>query len=212
MINNKEEIKTNCKRMIFTGKGQVTVNPDLAIMHLGVLTTGENVTAAQQENARISSQVLNAVRQLGVTDIKTYQYQIEKLYDYQNGTRIDRGYSVRNVFEIRTSNIGQVGEIIDTAVQNGANIVDLISFEVANPEIYYQQALNLAVKNALLKAKTVASCLKIMFDTIPVQITETSMQPIPFTPALARGEGAYTTPIESGTKLIEATITAEFAY
>jgi uncharacterized protein YggE len=212
MAANKEEQHSFLRKMIFTGKGQVTVNPDLAIIHLGVQTTADNVTEAQSENAKISQQILDAVKGLGVTDIKTYQYQIEKLYDYENGQRIDRGYSVRNVIEIRTSNIGQVGTIIDTAVGAGANIVDLISFEVARPEIYYQQALNLAVRNAYQKAKSVSSELRIIFDPIPILITETSTQPTPFSPAIALREGAYTTPIESGNKQIEANVTVEFVY
>lgn len=209
---SKEETRPSFKKMVFTGTGEVSANPDLAIIHLGVLTTGGNVTDAQSENAEISLHVLEALRQLGVTDIKTFQYQIEKLYDYQNGTRIDRGYSVRNVFEIRTGNIGQVGTIIDTAVANGANIVDFISFDIAEPDIYYQQALNLAVKNAILKAKNVASSLRIMYDPIPILISENSIAPIPFTPAFTMRGGTAPTPIESGSKQITASVTVEFAY
>lgn len=212
MVNNKDEQNVPINRMIFTGNGQVFVNPDLAIIRLGVQTTGDNVTAAQSENARISQSILDAIRKIGVTDIKTFQYQIEKLYEYQNGTRIDKGYTVRNVFEIRTDNMGQVGFIIDTAVYNGANIVDFISFEVADPEFYYQKALNLAVKNAFQKAKTVSSELRIIFDPIPILISENSIQPTPFAPRFAVGEGSFTTPIESGSKQIEASVTVEFTY
>lgn len=212
MVNKNEELRIPTKRMIFNGKGQVLANPDLAIIRLGVLTTGESVTAAQAENARISQQILEALKKFGNIDIKTYQYQIEKLYDYQNGNRIDRGYSVRNIYEIRTGNVGQTGSIIDTAVYNGANVVDLVSFDVASPEKYYQQALKLAVNNAYDKAKTVSSGLKIIFDPVPILITENSTQPIPYTMFSARGEGAINTPIESGSKQIEAFVTVEFAF
>ncbi|MDD3174286.1 MAG: SIMPL domain-containing protein [Herbinix sp.] len=209
---NIDEQQSQNRKMTFTGRGQVSVNPDLAIIRLGVQTTGEDVTAAQSENAKISSQILAALKELGVTDIKTYQYQIEKLYDYENGTKIDRGYSVRNIMEIRTGNMGQVGVIIDTAVYNGANVVDLISFEVSHPDMYYQQALNLAIRNAYQKAKTVSTGLRIMFDPVPILITENSLQPIPYTPTYALREGAYTTPIESGSKQIEASVTVEYVY
>jgi uncharacterized protein YggE len=212
MVNNREMQHLSGKKMIFNGKGTVTVNPDLAILRLGVLTTGDSVTAAQKENARISQQILDALKKFGNIDIKTYQYQIEKLYDYENGNRIDRGYSVRNIYEIRTGNVGQAGLIIDTAVNNGANIVDLVSFDIAAPEKYYQQALNLAVNDAFSKAKTVSLGLKIAFDPIPILITENSNQPTPFTPMFAGREGAITTPIESGAKQIDAFVTVEFAY
>lgn len=212
MSYNKDEQQISERKMVFTGRGQVSVNPDLAIIRLGVQTTGESVTIAQGENARISQQILDAIKKIGVTDIKTFQYQIEKLYDFENGNRIDRGYSVRNIFEIRTGNVGQVGFIIDTSVNNGANIVDLVSFDVASPDKYYQQALNLAVSNAIQKAKTVSSGLRIMFDPIPILITENNMQPIPYPALYASREISYATPIESGSKIIEASVTVEFTY
>jgi Uncharacterized conserved protein len=209
MINEKEH--HIIRKMIFTGTGHVNANPDLAILRLGVQTTDMDVTKAQAENARISQQVIESLRQLGVTDIKTYQYQIEKLYDYENGKQIDRGYSVRNILEIRTSNLGQVGTIIDTAVANGSNVVELISFDVSNPETYYQQALTLALQDAYQKAETIASSLRMAFNPVPILITENSAAPIPLNRTFIAKEAA-STPIEPGTKEIQANITVEFAF
>jgi uncharacterized protein YggE len=198
--------------MTLTGKGQVTAIPDLAILRLGVQTTGDNLTFTQSENARISQNVLNELHQLGVTDIKTYQYLIETLYDYENGVRIDKGYSVRNIFEIRTNNMNLVGSIIDTAVSNGANAVEFVNFDVSAPELYYLEALNLAVNDAYQKAKSIAANLRIMINPIPSLITENSSPPIPFSRAFTSREGAFATPIESGSKQIEAMVTVEFIY
>ena len=213
MINTKEFTQPPYNKMTLTGKGQVTVLPDLAILRLGVQTTGLNLTATQSENARISQNVISSLQQLGITDIKTFQYLIEMLYDYENGNRIDKGYSVRNLFEIPTSNLGLVGTIIDTTVNNGANIVEFVSFEVSNPELYYQEALNLAVNDAYHKAKSISTNLRIILNPIPTLIIENSAPPIPFSPVfLARGEGAFATPVEPGNKQIEASVTVEFTY
>ncbi len=212
MENIREAGQNLSRKMVFTGRGQVTVNPDLAVIRLGVQTTGENVSTTQAENAKISQQILDSVKKLGINDIRTYQYQIEKLYEYENGVRIDKGYMVRNIYEMKTGNMGQIGLVIDTAVNNGANIVDLIQFEVAAPEKYYQQALTLAVNNAYEKAKTVSSNLRIMFDPIPILIEENSGQPTPYPAMYSARDGAYTTPIESGTKQIEASVLVEFTY
>ncbi|MDF2617197.1 MAG: hypothetical protein K0Q47_1853 [Sedimentibacter sp.] len=72
------------------------------------------------------------------------------------GRQIDRGYSVRNIIEIRTNNIEMAGSIIDSSVNAGANVVELITFDVSNREMYYQQALNMAVMNAVEKAKSIS--------------------------------------------------------
>lgn len=212
MTNYKENEQLLYNKMTLTGRGQVTAIPDLAILRLGVQTTGDNLTDVQSENARISQNVLNSLRQLGITEINTHQYQIEKLYDYENGSKIDRGYLVRNIFEIRMDNMNLVGSAIDTAVNNGANAVEFINFEVADPDIYYQQALNLAVKNAYLKAKSISESMRVMINPIPIRITENSAPPTPFSSMFMAREGAFTTPIEPGNKQIEASVTSEFIY
>lgn len=195
--------------MTLTGDGQVTAVPDLAILHLGVQTTGEHLTDIQNENARISQAVLQALQQLNITDIKTYQYTINKIYEYENGKQIDKGYSVRNIFEIRTSNLEQVGNVIDTAVFNGANVVDLIEFEVSDSNTYYFQALDLAIENAYQKANMVALSLGLTNAPVPIRIDESSTPPMPF-PILAVRESA--TPIEPGSKQIEASVIIKFLY
>lgn len=204
----------NCcdNRMILNGNGQIIAIPDIAILRIGVQTTGENLTTAQQENARLSQSFLEAIQQLGITDFKTFQYNIDRQYDYENGTRIDRGYSVRNIFEIRTQNLDQVGTVIDTAVAAGANIVDFINFEVSNLDTYYQQALNLAVRNAIQKAKSISVSLGINVNFIPSKITEISNPPLPLSATFSSRGEMFATPVEPSDQQINATVTAEFTY
>ncbi|MBH1941793.1 SIMPL domain-containing protein [Mobilitalea sibirica] len=206
----------NCQThntMTLIGKGQVTALPDIAIVRLGVQTNGTSLTELQQENAELSQAILQALRQMGVTDIKTDQYTIDRVYDYDEGVRVDRGYSVRNIFEITLSDMSMVGPVIDTAVNYGANLVEFISFEISNTDFYYQQALNLAILNAFEKAKSIAeNSLQTHMDPKPIQITENSTQPIPFRQYNTAREGSYTTPVEPGKKQIEASVTVEFVY
>ena len=195
--------------MTLTGQGQVTAVPNIAVIHLGVLTTGENLVNIQSENAQITQSIIQALQRMSISDIKTFQYTIDKIYDYENGRQVDRGYSVRNILEIRTSNLDMVGNIIDTAVNLGANVVDLISFDVSNREYYYQQALNIAVMNAIQKSKSISMNLGIPTDPVPTHIVENSVAPIqPF----YRQELAATTPIMPGNIKIEANVTVDFEF
>ncbi len=203
--------KDTMRKMTLNGRGQITVDPDLAIIRIGVQTTGDNVTETQSENARISQNVIDALKLVGIDEIQTRQYRIEKLYDYVNGAQIDRGYEVRNVVEIRTGDIEHLGTIIDTAVYNGANVVDSIQFTLSDPDAYYQQALNLAVDNAISKAENIAYNLGVLTSPIPMLITENYINAIPFSNTVAmRGEIA--TPIESGDIQVIANVTVEFEY
>lgn len=212
MMNNNFNRSTKYSTMTLTGNGKVTALPDVAILRLGVQTTGDDLAPAQSENARLSQAVIQALNQMGISDIKTFQYTIQKLYDYQNGNKIDRGYSVQNILEIRMSNMNQVGAVIDTAVSNGANVVDFIDFEVSDANDYYLEALNLAVMDAYQKAKSISINLGLMVEPIPVKINENTTSPIPYSRAFTAGEGAFTTPIEPGNKQIEASVTVEFVY
>jgi len=194
--------------MTLTGQGQVTAVPDIAVIRLGVQTTGENITGIQTDNARMTQSIIQALQRMGVNNIKTYQYTIDKLYDYENGRQIDRGFSVRNILEIRTNNLDMAGSIIDTAVNLGANVVELISFDVSNREYYYQQALNAAIRDAIQKSKSIAMSLNSSSEPIPVNIVENSIMPIqPF-----RYELAAATPIMPGNMLVEANVTVDFEY
>ncbi len=200
----------NRQTMSLTGRGQTSPTPDIAVIRLGVQTQGEDLIKVQTENARLSQAVIDSLRQLGITDIKTFQYTIDKIYEYVNGTRIDKGYTVRNILEINLHDISQTGLVIDTAVDNGANVVDLVSFEVSQRDMYYQEALNLAISNAIDKAISISHHLGITVDPIPIRIVENSAPPVPLLRNVA--ERTFATPIEPGEQIIEAFVTAVFQY
>ncbi len=196
--------------IIVTGRGRITAVPDLAIIRLGIVTSGEILSDIQEENAEISQSVLNGIRNIGVEDIRTYRYIIDKIYEFENNTRIDRGYSVQNMFEIQTGMLDNVGTIIDVAVSLGANLVESISFEVSTSDQYYLEALRLALLNGIEKASVMAEVFNRQPEPVPRRIVENSL-PVPMTRTFFRDELA-TTPVEPGTTNIEAVVTMEFGY
>jgi hypothetical protein len=195
------------KTMILSGHGEITMAPDTAAIRLGVQTSGENLSQIQTDNARRSESVIQALQGMGITDIKTIQYSIDRVYDYEDGRQIDRGYSVRNILEIKINNLDAIGSIIDTSVNAGANTVDLISFDVSNKEYYYQQALNMAISNAIQKAQSITMNLGLPSTAIPVKIVENTVMPFP-----VQREFDAATPIMPGTINIEADVTVDFEY
>ena len=195
------------KTMVLTGHGEISTAPDTVAIRLGVETTGESLSQIQADNARTSQSVIQALQRMGITDIKTSQYSIDKVYDFVEGRRIDRGYSVRNILEIRTTNLEAAGSIIDAAVIAGANIVDLITFDVSNREYYYKQALNMAIMNAIQKANSITMNLGLSSTAVPIKIVENTA--MPFQPV--QREFAAT-PIMPGTMNIVANVTVDFVY
>lgn len=195
--------------LTLSGQGQVAASPDLAIIHLGVQTAGYDLAAMQSENAARIEAVIQALRRMGISEIETVQYSIDKNYVYENGNQIDRGYTIRNILRIRTNRMDEVGNIIDTAVNAGANLVEFISFDLSDRGYYYRQALNMALDDAQQKARSVSRNLGIQIDPIPNRIVENSGLPIQ--PFMLQREAAGTQ-ILPGTLLVEASVTAEFLY
>lgn len=168
---------------------------------------------AQEENAKITQDVINSLRALGIPlkNIQTENYSIRPNYDYINGKQVFRGYEVINNLKILISNVNNVGVVIDTAVSNGANSLTGIIFIVSDETKYYYEALRRALQDAQNKARVVADQLKVKLNIIPIQINEqneTTSTPL----VMTLKSTSNTTPIEAGENIINADIEAIFTY
>jgi uncharacterized protein len=201
-----------CKLKV-EGNGSIKVQPDTAIIIIGVTTENIQLKVAQEQNAIKANETINTLKTLGISsdNIQTQSYTIEPQYDYIDGKQVFRGYKVTHSFKITIKDMGKIGEIIDEAVASGANIVHSINFIVSEPSKYYQQALTAAIDDALVKVITIGRKLKINVSQIPVQIVEESYQNIPPQPFLLQAAGS-TTPIQIGQAEITARIEAIFTY
>ncbi|MBP1964258.1 SIMPL domain-containing protein [Paenibacillus aceris] len=190
------------------GEGTVTAAPDRAVVVLGVITDGPNLHVIQTENAKTVSNIIQSLLDLRIPreKIQTYDYRIEVIYDYHDGKQIFRGYKVTHLLKITTDNVEQTGNIVDTAVSNGANEVTSIRFTTAHPETYVNQALSLAIQNGRQKALTIANTLGVTLSPVPFRVQEqssTAAIPAPYMASkLAISEAA--TPIQPGQLVFDA--------
>ncbi|MDM5229212.1 SIMPL domain-containing protein [Cytobacillus sp. NJ13] len=199
-----------------SGEGKLAVQPDQANIKLGVLTEDMELQKAQEQNADAISSVKKALNAIGITDkqIQTSDFTIFPQYDFVDGKQIFRGYRVEHILGITVDEIENTGLVVDTAVDNGANIVRGIHFEAENQSDLYQQALSLAVMDAYKKAETIASALRVQLISTPVSVAERALgieQPVSFQSSTFV-KSAVSTPIQPGTIDIESQITAEFTY
>ncbi|AGX43520.1 SIMPL domain-containing protein [Clostridium saccharobutylicum] len=209
---NSEKCENNRVRVF--GQGIVNVKPDAAQVVIGVVTENLELEAAQGDNARITSQVINSIWGLGILPqyIQTQNYNIRPNYDYVNGKQVFRDYEVTNSLNILIRNINSVGEVIDTAVKNGANLVSGVNFIVSDAKRYYNEALRLALEDAQNKVRVIANKLNVNMDFIPIKISEQGRENIIPLTAMAFKSTNGTTPIEAGENKITAEIEAVFVY
>ncbi|MBM7600374.1 uncharacterized protein YggE [Virgibacillus halotolerans] len=209
------QYRQDMKRMMtVTGEASLSFEPDKVTIQLGTVTENEQLSQAQQENARKMNQVIQSLLQLGIPkeNIQTTAYNINPMYDYIDGKQQFRGYQVSNAITVQMTNIDQAGKVIDIAVQNDVNRVSDIHFSMEDNQIPYQQALSAALKNAIAKAQTIAETLEVNYDPIPTKIMEIINDSPTAYKTFAVMENSNSTPIEPGEITVNAMVEAQFQY
>ncbi|MCM3757621.1 SIMPL domain-containing protein [Sporosarcina aquimarina] len=199
--------------MIVTGTGNVTGEPDLVTIQLGITTHSEQLADAQAENTKRSQSVIDRLTTLGIpnNEIQTSSYTVSPQYDYIEGQQLFRNYEVQHQLRVTARDIPSIGEIIDGAVQSGATDVSSIQFSIENSSGLYEQALSKAVGNAQAHAQALAQAADVVLNHVPVNIQEAvQSEARPFTVQMAKMSAAPR--IEPGTLDIQATVTVTYSF
>ena len=144
-----------------TGTAVSSVDPDLLVITFGVETQEKTAKAALETNSISMNGIIDAIRSVGISDdeISTSRLNIHPVYDsYRDAegryTQELIGYRVTNTITVETSNLDSAADIIDGAVQAGANRVDNVYFTLSpENEIKVKDEL---IAQAILNAKTKA--------------------------------------------------------
>ena len=209
------------------GVGKVTVEPDLAVLNLGVEAREATVSAARSSAANAMTRVIAALKDHGIADldIRTQFFNIQPIIVYQekfqNGQRYSEpeivGYRVSNQVTVKVRDLDSIGPILDDAVTAGGDLIRVngISFTIEDPAPYTVQAREAAVQDALAKAQQFATLTNVAVGKL-VYITETGGTPAPRVYAeeefaVAAAAVDVTTPISGGQMEITISIQAAFA-
>lgn len=192
------------------GEAVVTTQPDRALIDIGVVTQANSSQTAASENAQKLEAVLAQLKKLlgANADIKTISYSITPNYRYPQGggEPTITGYTATNIVRVTLDDLTQVGKVIDTATQNGANRVNSLQFTLKDERKVQSQALREAAVKAREKADTLASALNLKVVRV-LSLNESSPVVIPVRDVgFTRAESA-STPIEPGTIEVRATVT-----
>lgn len=149
-------------KVTVAGEAMTKVEPDAAVLVVSVVTQNSQAIVAQQENARKSDAVANAVKATAGAnaEIKTSDYTLQPQYDYRdNSLPKIIGYDARNSVIVTMADLKNVGAVIDAASRAGANSIDNVSFILRQTSPARGQALADATKQAMNKAQSIAQAL-----------------------------------------------------
>ena len=150
--------ESTVRTLTVQGESEFYVTPDEASVEIGITTIGNTAQQAGNNNAAVMQKIQNALMAMGLQkdDIKTSSYNFYPTYDKDNNQLIT-GYRAENSIVVTTHDINQIGDVIDTAVKNGATNVDSVNFAVNDIKKYKETALKAAVRDAKNKSKAIAS-------------------------------------------------------
>ena len=196
-----------------TGTGTANLAPDIAYVNIGVHTENQTAADAVAENNTQTQKVVQALTDFGIDakDIRTTNFSIYPMDKYDPATGQPTGqktYAVDNTVNVTVRDMSQLGDLLDTVVQAGANTVNSIQFDVADKDKALAPARDAAVKDANAKAQELASSAGVQLgELISVSYTDTPVYPL----YDARGAGgaaeqAASVPIQPGQLTFTVTV------
>jgi uncharacterized protein YggE len=160
------------------------VQPDLAIVTLGVEARATTVAEARAKAAQAMTDIMDALKKQGVADkdVQTRFFNIQPQYVWKekvgpmgerSGEQVLVGYIVTNQVVVKLRNLEKVGDTVDAVAEAGGDLTRIqgISFTVEDPTPHQTQARELALKDAMAKAKQMAEVTGVTLGK-PIFISE----------------------------------------
>ncbi len=209
------------------GIGSIDVEPDVAILSVGVESREATVSEAREAAAVALQAVVDAVIAAGVAvdDIKTTSFRISPQVIYRE-VRDDSGsysqpeiigYIVSNQLSVTIRDLDEVGNVVDSAAANAGDLVRInnIQFAVDDTSQYAVQLRQLAAVDARAKAEIYADAMGVQLGSL-IFLTETgsSAPRVAFDGDFAVAEASFAkaapTPFFGGDTALTARIQAVF--
>lgn len=142
-------------------QGEATVRraPDRASVRFGVVTEAEVPEEARSANAEAAERALEAVRSLGVPDgsIRLERLQLRPNYRFTpDGGREQTGYEVERMVAVQLDSLDLLPTLVARVVQEGANRLEQVQYDLAHREEARNTALRHAVEDARERARHMA--------------------------------------------------------
>jgi uncharacterized protein len=174
----------NMRTLSVSGSGEALLAPDIAYVHVGVHTEDATAAEAVTANTAQTEELIQALQDFGIDakDIRTTNFSIYPMERFDPATGLPSGekvYAVDNTVYVTVRNLEQLGNLLDTAVQAGANNVNSVQFDVAEKDEALQQARAEAVKDAGSQAQALAQAAGLSLGEVQsISFNEASPYPI----------------------------------
>ncbi|MCC6683385.1 MAG: SIMPL domain-containing protein [Phycisphaeraceae bacterium] len=204
-----------------TGRGEVTVEPDRAIVSFGAVVQSEEAAAAQDQVNETMSDTIDAITRLGVArnKLSTSDLTLQPVYESSRSSapRTSKvvAYRAAYMLTVVVDDIDKTGDVIDAGLSSGVNQFHGVQFTLKDDSAARNEALKQAVASARSKATAIADAMEVKLD-YPLRISEGGdYSPMP-RPMHAGGRAVmataeFDTPVQAGELTISATVSVDYA-
>lgn len=205
------KVDSSNRTLTVSATDSVSVEPDLAILHIGFDTPPEDAKSAYADGARASNAIVNAIKQAGIpeTSIRSVSQYLDR--DYSNK---QHKFVLRQQWTVKVSP-ERAAEILDVAVTAGATSSGQIDWTVKDEKALEAEALDKAAARAKADAEVLAKGMGVRLGSliyVSNQISAPSFpRPMPMMAMKAAEAGPQPLAIEPHEVSREATVYAVFA-
>lgn len=154
---------TSSHSVTVVGEGTVSIEPDIATASIGVEVVRATVREASVDAQTIMEEVQAALlsQNIAETDIQTRHFSIfaERFGPSGLLAEDEVRYRVSNTVFIRIWDLESIGDVLDAAIDAGANNIYGVDFSLADPASVQSQARAQAVADAFGKAEELAELI-----------------------------------------------------
>ncbi len=200
------------------------VEPNLAKVSFAVENTAEDAQKASSENNTVSNKIIEALKTVtnSQTDvIKTNNFSVRPNYSTtKDGKRIIKNYTAVNSITVETKEINKIAKFIDTAIANGANRTDGLSYSYINNTNICNELYPVLIKKLNEQASVLAQSAGTVIDGIKYINASCNMESAVsngrFLSAKAAGTSADSigaaaaAPVEAGKVKVRVFVNADF--
>ena len=196
-----------------TGEAAVQAVPDMATVSLGVTTVAATAAEAMAANTAALAQVIERLKAAGIEprDLQTASLSLNPNwtgYDSSNQPQTITGYTASNQLSVRVRDVSKLGAVLDAAITDGANTLNGISFELAEPRPVLDQARKAATEDARARAELLAAAAGVKLGRV-LSISEGGGYGGPM-PMFKADAASAPVPVEAGEIGLSAAVTVTF--
>jgi len=204
---------TDSKSITVSASGDVEATPDQAVVRVAVTATGNDSTAVREDLASNVASVRDALAEYGIPDenVRTAHFDIRQERE-RTAEGVERGdYRGIHALEITTDDTEAAGELVDLAVDNGADTINGVSFTLSDEqrEELHNDALEAAMANADTRADTLAAASDLTVTGVhSIHSADTAHRPYRTETAYVAADSAATggTSVEAGPVTVTADV------